>query len=178
MGVCRSRWGLQPELVSVEPGRGGVSLAYPEPKRMGVDRWLALIAARRLCAGAVLVVDAGTAVTYDLLLANGQHLGGLILPGIERMREALLAGTNIPLVEPEEPDLPWAADTGAALGLGTIEAPAALAERLHRRLEDAAGGHAVLLLTGGDAERLRAALDGPVRVEPDLVVQGLALLLE
>jgi type III pantothenate kinase len=145
---------------------------------MGVDRWLALIGAHRLCAGAVLVVDAGTAITYDLLLASGRHLGGLILPGIEMMRGSLLAGTNIPRVEPEERDLPWAADTGAAVGVGTIEAPAALVERLRRRLTAAAGGPSTVLLTGGDAERLRPALEEPVRVEPDLVLRGLALLLE
>jgi type III pantothenate kinase len=176
--VCRSRWGLDAGLVRVDPSRGGVELAYTEPSRLGVDRWLALIAARRCCAAPALIVDAGTAITYDLLLADGHHLGGLIVPGIAMMRDGLLAGTGIPPVEPVDAELSWGADTGAAIGIGTLQAPAALAERLRRRLAEASGQPPALLLTGGDAHRLRPALEGPVRTEPDLVLQGLALLID
>lgn len=175
--VCRSRWGLDAWLARVDPSRGGVGLAYAEPGRLGVDRWLALIAARRCSTAPALIVDAGTAITYDLLLADGHHLGGLIVPGIAMMRDGLLAGTGIPPVEPVDAELSWGADTGAAIGIGTLQAPAALAERLCRRLEEAYGERSTLLLTGGDAHRLRPALEGPVRIEPDLVLQGLALLI-
>lgn len=175
---CRSRWGVEAELAAVDPRYPGVEIAYAEPARLGVDRWLALIAAHQGSAGPVLIVDAGTAVTFDLLLSSGRHLGGLILPGIEMMRNSLLAGTSIPRVEPAETHLPWATDTAAAVGIGSIEAPGALAERLLRRLEETAGEAPTLLLTGGDAERLRTAVPAKVRVEPDLVLKGLALLLD
>ena len=176
--ACRSRWGLETELVAVDPGFGGVALAYAQPQMLGVDRWLVLIAARRTCAGPVLVVDAGTAVTYDLLLASGRHLGGLILPGVEMMRHSLLGGTAMPRAEPVEAALPWATDTAGAIGTGPIEALGALAGRLLGRLEETAGEAPDLLLTGGDAERLRPAFPGSVRTDPDLVLQGLALLLD
>jgi type III pantothenate kinase len=176
--ICRSRWGLQAGLARVDPRRGGVTPAYAEPRRLGVDRWLALIATHQHRKEPALVVDAGTAVTYDLLLADGRHLGGLILPGIEMMRSSLLAGTAIPSLEPAEADLPWAADTAGAIGIGPVEALGALAERLLRRLEETAAEAPSLLLTGGDAERLRPAVPANARVEPDLVLNGLALLLD
>ena len=141
----------------------------------GVDRWLALLAAREEGDGPALVVDAGTAITYDLLLTDGRHLGGLILPGMAMMREGVLAGTRIPPVEPVESGEPWAADTAAAVAAASVQAPAALAERLLDRLAAVAGETPRVLLTGGDAGRLAAALHRPARLIPDLVLRGLAL---
>jgi len=174
--VCRSYWGREPIFAAPESDAYGVTIAYAQPKRLGVDRWLTLIAARRFCAGPVLVIDAGTAITYDLLLGDGRHLGGLIVAGIELMRAGLLASTQIPQVEPEELTAPWATNTGTAIALGSIQAPAALAERLFDRLTDQAARPPECLLAGGDAERLLPVLDLPVRRTPDLVLQGLARL--
>jgi len=174
--ACESYWDRAPMFARTEPGSYGVTIAYERPERLGVDRWLTLIAAHRSCDGPVLIVDAGTAVTYDLLLCDGRHLGGLILPGIEMMREGLLVGTHIPKVEPEELDEPWAADTGGAIAAGSIQAPAALAERLFDRLADVANAEPAFILSGGDAARLIPAIRRNSREEPDLVLQGLALL--
>jgi len=174
--VCRSYWDRAPLFATPEPQAYGVTIAYECPERLGVDRWLALIAAHRICRGPVLVIDAGTAITYDLLLGDGSHLGGLITAGIEMMRDRLIAGTRIPRVEPVESADPWATDTGTAIAVGSIQAPAALAERLFERLTDRAGKTPQCLLSGGDAERLIPALHLPLRHRPDLVLQGLALL--
>jgi type III pantothenate kinase len=174
--ACGSYWKRTPVFARTEPSAHGVTIAYAVPERLGVDRWLALIAARRACEGPVLIVDAGTAVTCDLLLGDGRHLGGLILPGVEMMRDGLLKGTHIPRAEPEEADEPWAADTGSAVAAGSIQAPAALAERLYDRLADQTGAVPTLVLTGGDAARLRPAIHRPLVLHPDLVLQGLALL--
>jgi type III pantothenate kinase len=174
--ACRSHWGCEPRFAQTAPSACGVTVAYEHPERLGVDRWLALIAAHRLCDGPVLVIDAGTAVTFDLLLGDGSHLGGLILPGMEMMRSVLLSGTHIPRVEPEELAEPWAGDTGTAVAAGSIQASAALAERLHNRLAQLSGAQPECLLTGGDAQRLAPALRLGVTHRPDLVLQGLALL--
>jgi type III pantothenate kinase len=176
--ACRSYWDREPTIAATEPHSYGVTIAYERPERLGVDRWLALIAAHRICRCPVLVVDAGTAVTYDLLLGDGRHLGGLILPGIEMMRDSLLTGTHIPRVEPEELADLWAADTGDAIAAASIQAPAALAERLFERLAHRTCTTPTCLLTGGDAERLIPALRLPARHRSDLVLQGLALLGE
>ncbi len=176
--VCRALWGQEPEFVRPQAVWGGLTVAYADPGRLGVDRWLGLLAARRLLDQPVLVLDAGTAITYDLLLADGRHLGGLILPGIETMRQALLANTQIPRVEPEEIADSWAKDTATAIAVASLDAPVALAERLLRQLAASAGTAPVLVTTGGDAERLMARIQSIALHVPDLVLQGLALVPE
>lgn len=177
--VCNSRFARTPLWIQTQAQAHGIRITYPVPERLGVDRFLALIAAHQLPQAtaqptASLIVDAGTAVTYDVLAADGQHLGGLILPGIRLMRRSLLAGTQIPLHEPAEADLAWAADTGEAIAAASIQAPAALTERLHRRLAEHTGTEPRLILTGGDAGRLAAATQLPAESVPDLVLRGLA----
>jgi type III pantothenate kinase len=178
--AARSLWGLEPKFAATQTDGFGVSIAYANPTQLGVDRWLSLIAAHRHAHGAALVVDAGTAITYDLLLSDGTHLGGLILPGVHMLRDSLLAGTRIPSIEersepgPDEPA--WATDTAAAIAGGSLQAPAALAERLSGRLRDRIGGEPQVILTGGDAERLAPLIGVPVRIQPALILQGLALL--
>jgi pantothenate kinase type III len=158
-------------------------IAYREPARLGVDRFLALIAAHRAARGTdhagrpSLIIDAGTAITYDLLLANGTHLGGLILPGLGMMRDSLLAGTQIPPQASADAEVPWADDTAAAIAAGGLHAAGALAERLYQQLRDVdagAGREPRLWLTGGDAERLASVIGPPVDQVPDLVLRGLA----
>ncbi|AGA90141.1 pantothenate kinase, type III [Thioflavicoccus mobilis 8321] len=179
--VCQGRWGLAPRFVATQGDALGVKIAYVEPARLGVDRWLALLAAHHQFPGDALIVDAGTAVTFDLLAADGRHLGGLILPGVEPMRDTLLRGTQIPrlaVVDPvdERIDRPWADDTAGAIGAATIQAPAALAERLHRAFAERTGGAPRLLVTGGDGARLLPALSSDAEPVPDLVLRGLALV--
>jgi type III pantothenate kinase len=174
--ACLAHWGLAPRFAQTRAQCFGVRIAYAEPERLGVDRWLALLAAYRDYAPPVLIVDAGTAVTYDALVGDGQHLGGLILPGMRLMREAVLARTQIPPVEPEESPELWGRDTASAVANAALLAPTALAERLGERLRDQTGAEPELILTGGDGEQLLAALERPARLVPDLVLRGLALL--
>ncbi|NEV65144.1 type III pantothenate kinase [Thiorhodococcus minor] len=176
--VARALWGRSPDFLHTQAAFGGVRIAYEEPRRFGVDRWLGLIAAHAHTEQACLVVDVGTAATFDLLLADGQHLGGLILPGVEMMRKSLLMGTRIPRIEADPAADPWATDTGPAVAAGSIHALAALATRLFDRLAVEAGRQPSLILTGGDAERIRPALDQPSELVPDLVLQGMRRVVE
>ncbi|TVQ85949.1 MAG: type III pantothenate kinase [Chromatiaceae bacterium] len=175
--ACESLWQCQPRVIATSAASQGVRIAYADPARLGVDRFLALIGAHHLTDGPKLIIDAGTAVTYDLLLTDGTHLGGAILPGIGLMRESLLTRTHIPHDEPVASDRAWAADTAGAIAAASIQAPAALAERLHQRLAERGGSAdqpVMVLLTGGDAERLLPAIALPVIHQPDLVLQGLS----
>jgi len=185
--VVRALWGLEPEVAVTRTECLGVRVAYRDPSRLGVDRWLVLLAAHARQAGAVLIVDAGTAVTYDLLLADGTHLGGLILPGIEMMRAGLFAGTRISRPVPDavidqgmnetSAADPWGSDTATAIALGSVQALGALADRLYERLaERGQGPGPAILLTGGDASRLAGVITRPCELVPDLVLQGLARL--
>jgi type III pantothenate kinase len=178
-GVCKTRWGKTPDFITAAmlASHSPVRIAYQDPQRLGIDRWLGMIAAHDQHIGPKLVVDAGSAITYDILLGDGRHLGGLILPGISMMRDSLLAGTQIPPHElAVRADLDWATDTGGAITSGCVQAPAALTERIWDRLRARAGGEdPTLILTGGDAERLLPAIVRPVTHRPELVLQGLAL---
>src|SRR5690606_2659551 len=87
-------WSVPIEAVSARPEGFGVINAYAAPERLGADRWLALIAARRIEPGAVCVVDCGTAITIDVMHADGVHLGGLIMPGLGFTRRMLVEAAH------------------------------------------------------------------------------------
>jgi type III pantothenate kinase len=92
---CLSYWQLAPAFAQVSRSCTGVTNGYDNIDQMGVDRWLAMLAAYSKHANSCLVVDMGTAMTIDLLLADGQHVGGYITPGFELMHSALMDGTEI-----------------------------------------------------------------------------------
>lgn len=156
---------------------GGVRCAYAEPARLGADRWAALLGARSLGAADCLVVDAGSALTIDALLADGRHLGGWILPGLAMMVGALETRTGdlAQLRRASAPATPglFPTDTGPAMTGGALLAAAGAVLRARDRLAGQVGGPVRLLLTGGDAPALAAEL-GAGELAPDLVLRGLA----
>lgn len=159
----------------------GVTNSYRQPRRMGVDRWVAMVGAREALSGALLVVDAGTAVTVDALAADGRHLGGQILPGLRLMMSSLHEDTSdLPPVRraPSSGDAVdgFAASTGSAIWHGALAAVCGAVERGLRRLR--AGGHRPrLVLTGGDASRILNAVDAKAEHRPHLVLEGLAVMV-
>ena len=148
-----------------------VRLAYPEPQRMGVDRFLALLGARAL-GGEALVVGVGTALTVDLLDADGRHHGGRIAASPTLMRQALhQRAAQLPETGGRYRE--FADDTDDALASGCDGAAVALVER---SLEQAAlrlGRRPALLLHGGGGEDLLPWLP-QARWQPALVLEGLA----
>lgn len=150
---------------------GGVRSAYAKPETLGVDRWCALMGARSLVAGACLVVTAGTATTIDSLDASGYFLGGLILPGVTMMQQALARGTaQLPMAKGEYQS--WPCCTQDAIYSGCLEAHVGAVERAFERLP----GAEVCLLSGGAASALAPYLTVPVRVVENIVLEGLRQL--
>ena len=158
---------------------GPVTAGYREPERMGVDRWLAVVAAWQRCQAPVLVVDAGSALTLDMVDASAQHLGGWIVPGLELMRSSLLSGTagiRLPQLAATSA-VRSGRDTGEAVGFGTV---AMMQDFVAARFAAFAAVHqdARLVLTGGDAGLFeQIAVDAVVRV-PELVMDGLVHVLD
>jgi type III pantothenate kinase len=147
---------------------GGVRNGYAEAGRLGADRWCALIGARALEKRACLVVTAGTATTVDSLDASGRFLGGMILPGIEMMKNALVQGTARLLpASGQYADFPL--DTHTAIITGCLEAQAGAIERAFRRLPEAA----CCFLSGGAAPDIAPLLDLPLRRVPCLALEGI-----
>ena len=179
--ALRERRSLEVKFVAPHAHRHGLRLAYADPSRLGVDRWLAMLAARAMSPGPVCVIQAGTAVTFDAVDAEGRHLGGLILPGLRLMAEALDRNTG--RIGPTAGDVAHARGLGV-LGVSTDEAVAkgallAVAAALDRAVDvvgNALGATPAVLSTGGDAERLAPWLETPARFSADLVLAGLAFI--
>ena len=164
-------------LVSVSASLGKLHCAYPEPDKLGVDRWVAIRGAvARFPAQAVLVLDIGTAATCDLVSAEGKHLGGAIFPGVGTMRRAL-AGDTARLDVPAGQVTPFARNTQDAIAGGTAFALAGALERFVAEAVKRCEPHALqVVMTGGEAELLTHLLNTPHAMAPDLVLEGLAVI--
>ena len=170
-------WDCPIEFVEARAADHGVINAYPVPGDLGADRWVAMIAAHHQVEGDACVFDCGTAITVDLVTASGEHRGGLILPGIDMLVEALQANTA-------GIQLPDMAGMTGLLGRGTREGVTGGAERLLAAALDriaadiqADSDAAVSFIsTGGDAERLLSHMKTTLQYEPQLVLQGLTIM--
>ena len=148
----------------------GVRNGYEQPTQLGSDRWAALIAAWHLVGARCLVASCGTATTVDALSDDGEFLGGLILPGIELMQRSLCGATaQLELSQGSYDAFPR--NTADAMFSGAVQAVCGAIERQRGLL-----GDAPVVLGGGAAESLRGRLNLPLRLEDDLVLQGLWLI--
>jgi type III pantothenate kinase len=168
-------------------GAGTVPLPVrtDRPGDVGADRLVNALAAGRLYGTPAVVVDFGTATTFDCVAADGAYVGGAIAPGLELGLEALAARTaKLPRIELRTPDRAIGRDTVSAMQSGTIFGYQALVTgllaRIRRELSDASGvspGEVRAILTGGlSAAPWAAALEGIDAIDPDLTLKGLAIL--
>jgi len=153
----------------------GVRNAYAEPERLGVDRFLGMVAARAEGLAPCVLAGVGTALTLDALDADGQHLGGLIAPGPQLMQQSLLGATARVLVDRPGRVLEAADNTPDAVASGCWQAAAALVERFGSHMATPLGGAPQLILGGGDAAALAPLLAHPSRLSQDSVLRGLSV---
>lgn len=159
------------DIARTQAACAGVRIAYADPSKLGVDRFLALLATHE-CGGATLVVGVGTALTIDLIDAGGQHHGGRIAPSPSLMREALHARASV-LPVTGGIRIPFAADTADALASGCEGAALALVADSLAAARERLGIAPTLLLHGGGAAALQTALPDSIPA-PSLVLEGLA----
>jgi type III pantothenate kinase len=153
----------------------GITNAYLEPEKLGVDRWLAMIAGYHTYHKAICIVSCGTAITLDIVDDEGIHQGGLISPGLRLMQESLAKNTeNLELSETGY-SFGLANFTAAAIHNGTLSAACGLIE--HTLSNHNQPDSLQLLLTGGDAEIIAEHLSRPFIIDRELVLRGLALTL-
>lgn len=175
------RLGRPPEFPAVAASAHGIECGYRDPARLGVDRWLAMIAAARLSDGPVCVLGAGTAVTFDAVAADGRHLGGLILVGARLAAETLgrrtrgIGNTTVPARRPRGLEL-LGRSTDEAVGNGSLLAIAAGLDRAVATVARELARAPAVVLTGGDAARLEPWLETEVQLRADLVLEGLAVV--
>ena len=161
--------------IQSEKSQFGVTSYYTEPSQLGVDRWLALLGAASIHPKKnILIVDTGSATTVDILANGKQHLGGWILPGIDMMYESLLSNTaRIKSNKIEQPSLVFGASSSEnvnngcwAATVGLIEMAIIESERQLEKLD-------LILLTGGNAEKLSGLISRETQVVDNLIFHGL-----
>jgi len=177
--ALQARYGVAPVFAKTSRSCGGVTCGYAEPSRFGVDRWLAIVAARQMTADAFVVADLGTAVTMDFVDAAGVHRGGYIVPGLQSMVDALFRRTKDVQVCFEDPDgLEPGSNTTEAVNRGVLSMLRDFVETSVGRFERAQRMERItLFVSGGDAEFVASRLQRAHSVVPDLVLDGLSIAI-
>ncbi|RBP49780.1 type III pantothenate kinase [Arenicella xantha] len=177
--IVEADCGVRLNRAAVESSVNHMVNAYLALDRLGVDRWLAALGARDLiAAGDLVVIDAGTAVTVDLVSAKHCFEGGVILPGARMMHDALVGRTVGIISERSEVDSVVGRTTQECVNAGALYGLAGAIERIVLEMQKRLlhTDKLSVLLCGGDAERLAAVLPDHYRVELDLVFYGLQVI--
>jgi type III pantothenate kinase len=183
LAAATRRAGVQCEFVSVQRRAGGITVGYLEPWRLGVDRFVAAVGAHHLFKGVpVWAVGVGTAMTLDLIAADGRHKGGVIIPAPALMVDTLLTRTS-GIRRRAQGGAPGAKgllarSTRAAIRQGARFAAAALIDRAVAEAEALLGKRPFVVVTGGESAAVRPLLKSPAAGVADLVLKGLAVLAQ
>ena len=170
LSAACAAWHCPIEFIVAQATQCGVRNSYAPPAQLGSDRWAALIAAWHQERASCLVVNCGTATTVDALSAEGEFLGGLILPGMDMMRSSLAAGAA-QLAQTEGVWREFPRNTADATFSGSIQATIGA---IHLQFEAlAARGSVRCLLSGGAADNVQSHLKLPVMRVDNLVLRGL-----
>ena len=161
--------------IAAQPSQLGVTSGYRDYKQLGSDRWAGLIAAHHAHRGHKLVVNAGTALTIDMLTADGRFEGGLIVPGPQLMRRSLDRGTaGLRLTEGDFDPVPRS--TPDAITTGAVQACAGAIARTAQAMGDRGSPPEVIVISGGAAAEILPHLPRHAVLEENLVLDGLRLI--
>jgi len=171
--LCTVRWDVTPQILHSKAEQGGVRNGYHEPAKLGVDRWLAIVGAVARYGKPVIVWDLGTAATLDAVDADGQHLGGWILPGPATMLDALVRKTKLKVPEALAGSTEPGRDTAECISRGVLAAQAGALDRFVRSLGTRLGEDSSLIVTGGAAPAVVERLAIECVLDPLLVFRGM-----
>ena len=176
--TCRDYFDVNPLVVG--PGiRTGMPILADNPREVGADRIVNAVAAYQRVGDACIVVDFGTATTFDCISAKGQYLGGVIAPGYQISAEALFSRTSkLPRVDVERPRRVIGKNTVHSMQSGLFYGYVSLVDGMVLRIREELGSEAPVLATGGLAGVLASASETIDEVCEDLTLDGLKLLFE
>ncbi|AEG16690.1 type III pantothenate kinase [Desulfofundulus sp. TPOSR] len=171
-------FGVKPLVVG--PGiKTGLAIKYDNPREVGADRIVNAVAGYELYGGPLIIVDFGTATTFDAISARGEYLGGAIAPGIGISTEALFArAAKLPRVELVRPATVIGKNTVSSMQAGIIFGFVGQVDEIVRRMKAELGGNPTVLATGGLAELIARESRTIDRVDPLLTLKGLRLIYE
>lgn len=174
--LCRHYFEVTPMVV----GSGiktGVRISIDNPREVGPDRVVNVAAAHRLYEGPLIVVDFGTATTFDAVSSEGDYLGGAIAPGIGISAEALFErAAKLPRVELIRPKKAIGRNSVTAMQSGIIFGYVGLIEGIVARMRTELGGEVKVIATGGLAEIIAEETSAIDALEPDLTLLGLQMM--
>jgi type III pantothenate kinase len=176
--ACKGLFGL--EAIIVGPGlRTGMPILYENPLEVGADRIVAAVAAFEKYGGPVIVVDFGTATTFDAISAKGEYLGGAIAPGIQIAAEALYLKTaRLPRIEIRKPKRAIGRTTVASMQSGLYFGYVGLVTNTIGEIRKELGAETRVIATGGFGGQVLPEVPAIEAYEPDLVLQGLRIVFE
>ncbi len=176
--LCKQYFQLTPYVVG--PGiKTGMPIQYDNPKEVGADRIVNAVAAYEKHKGCLIVVDFGTATTFDVISADGAYQGGAIAPGVGISADALFArASKLPRVEFARPPHIVAKNTVNSMQAGIFFGYVGLVEGIVCRMQKELDGKAKVIATGGLAAPIAAATDSIDQVEPFLTLEGLRILYQ
>ncbi len=174
---CSSRWSITPVFAKVSEKLAGVHNGYKNTRELGIDRWLALVAAWQTYRRPLCVVDCGTALTIDVVDSNAVYSGGYIIPGIDLMINSLSRNTDqVKVAHSESMTLQPGLQTVDCVVHGVYTACVSAIRQVLQQSRQGWGEDVGLVLTGGAAESIGKHLDDDFNIEPWLVLQGLQLI--
>lgn len=176
--LSRRYFGVEPLVVG--PGtRTGMPIKFDNPREVGADRIVNGVAAYHLYGGPVIVVDFGTATTFDVISHQGEYLGGAIAPGIGISTEALFArAAKLPRVELVKPRSVIGKNTVASMQAGIIYGFIGQVDGIVTRMKQEMGEDSLVVATGGLAELIAPETRSITEVNPLLTLEGLRLIYE
>ncbi|MEC9247923.1 MAG: type III pantothenate kinase [Pseudomonadota bacterium] len=173
--ILANIWSVKPEFARVFSTFKGMKTLY-DPKTLGVDRWLACLAAWSFQRKNLIVVDAGTAITVDFVVKEGTHMGGIIAPGPVTMLNALERDTALlPKVKDNIDQFLVPDNTKDAIALGVESSLLGLLRQIKFRSTSVFDSEPLWLFTGGAADRLAAGINWPHLKKRNLVLDGLSI---
>ncbi|HEY6291505.1 MAG TPA: type III pantothenate kinase [Terriglobia bacterium] len=168
------------EALFLEPGtRTGMAIHYDNPSEVGADRIANAVAAFEKYGGPCVIVDFGTAITFDAVSEKGEYLGGVICPGLGVAAEALFErAARLPRVEIREPERVIGTNTVASMQSGLFYGAVGLVDGVLDRLCAVLGSGTRVVATGGQAGLVASASRYKVPVDPALTLEGLRMIYE
>lgn len=157
----------------------GIQNCYYNPREVGVDRLVNAVSAIRKYGSPLIIVDIGTATTFDAIDANGAYQGGAIFPGIKVAMEALfLKASKLPRVDIERPDNAIGKTTVQSMQSGAVRGYVGALTGIITDIQAELGGRARVIATGGMGRMMASYCDLINEVEPNLTLEGLRLIYE
>ena len=168
------------ELVMVGPGiRTGMPILYDNPREVGADRIVNAVAAYERAKMGVVVVDFGTATTFDCITTAGEYLGGAIVPGIQVSLDALIQRTaKLPRIKIEWPPTVVGRNTVQSIQSGVLNGYVALVDGLLERIREELDFETEVIATGGLARTIASRSKHIREIDPLLTLEGLRILNE